>query len=749
MTERKKPRRRRGGVAPRGPGENKHPVPEPTAIMQVFEVQGIPLAFGRVAELLGVDGDQPRKALRRRLQRLVSAGRLLINRKAEYCLLEKIDAVTGTVSAHPDGFGFLLPDDGSDDVYLPFHEMRALLHGDRVAVRVGTPGRNGKRAGNVVEILERGKQSVVGLYCREHGVGFVVESGRIPHNFIVPDHHRGRARAGELVKIEIIEYPSDHREGQGKVVRILGDPADPGMLTEVAIEQFDIPVGWDRQVLAAAEAYGDKVAAADKRGRVDLRDLPLVTIDGADARDFDDAVYAERVADGWRLIVAIADVAHYVRPQTPLDDEARSRGTSVYFADRVVPMLPESLSNGLCSLNPRVDRLCMVCDMRVTTGGKVTKADFYRGVMRSVARLTYEQADRMQRGEKGHRNDKESLKYISQIHDLYEIYKLFSKARRRRGALDLDLPEVVIELNDAGRIERIRPRMRNDAHRLIEECMIAANIEAARFLHRHRLPTLYRVHAGPEPDRFDDLRLMMRAIGISVPAEASTDPRHLNRVLQQIAERPDHAVWAVAILRSLSQAVYQPANDGHFGLGLSHYAHFTSPIRRYPDLLVHRGIGHIIDGGKPGAFGYDLPGMDQAGRSCSMLERRAEEATRHVEARLKCAYMQERIGDVLPGIITGITHFGLFVMLDELYVDGLVHVSSIGHDYYHCDAGGTRMTGERTGASYVLGAPVTVRILRVDVERAKMDFELAEDSVPVADRKARGGRGRARPRSRR
>lgn len=713
--------------------------------MQAFEAQGIPLEFGRIAELLGVDGDKPRKALRRRLQRLVSAGRLLINRKSEYCLLEKIDAVTGIVSAHPDGFGFLLPDDDSEDVYLPFQEMRALLHGDRVVVRVGAPGRNGKRSGNVVKILERGKQSVVGLYRREHGVGFVVESGRIPNNFVVPDHHRGGARAGELVKIEIIEYPSEYRDGRGKVVRILGDPAEPGMLTEVAIEQFDIPAGWDAQVLAAAEAHGERVAAADKRGRVDLRDLPLVTIDGADARDFDDAVYAERVADGWRLIVAIADVSHYVRPQTPLDNEARSRGTSVYFADRVVPMLPEALSNGLCSLNPRVDRLCMVCDMIVTNGGKVKKADFYRGVMRSAARLTYAQVDRLQRGEKGRSEDKKYLKYKSQIDDLYDVYRAFGKARRRRGALDLDLPEVVIELNDAGRIERIVPRSRNDAHRLIEECMVAANIEAARFLHRHRLPTLYRVHAGPEPDRFDDLRLMLRAIGISVPAEARADPRHLNRVLQQIADRPDHAVWAVAILRSLSRAVYQPSNDGHFGLGLGHYAHFTSPIRRYPDLLVHRGIGHIIDGGKPGAFGYDLPGMEQAGRSCSMLERRAEEATRHVEARLKCAYMQERIGDVLPGIITGVTHFGLFVTLDELYVDGLVHVSTIGHDYYHCEDGGTRMTGERTGASYVLGAPVTVRILRVDVERAKMDFELADDSAPATERKARGRRRSARP----
>ena len=385
--------------------------------MQVLEQQGVPLAFGALAELLDVQGDKPRKALRRRLQRLVSGGRLLINRKAEYCLLEKIDAVTGIVSAHPDGYGFLMPGDGTPDVYLPFQEMRALLHGDRVAVRVGATMRNGKRAGSVVEILERGKKTVVGEYRREHGIGYVVESGRIPHTFIVPDHQREAAKPGELVKIEITEYPSARHEGQGKVVRILGDPADPGMLTQVAIEQFEIPTEWDPATLAAAQALGDRVRAADKQDRVDLRDMPLVTIDGADARDFDDAVYGERSGDGWRLIVAIADVSHYVLRDGPLDSEARRRGTSVYFADRVVPMLPESLSNGLCSLKPNVDRLCMVCDMHITEQGKVTESRFYRAIMRSAARLTYEEVDRLQR-EKVDSGKLKDFKYISQLNKL-------------------------------------------------------------------------------------------------------------------------------------------------------------------------------------------------------------------------------------------------------------------------------------------------------------------------------------------
>ncbi len=713
--------------------------------MQALEQHGVPLPFKALAELLKVEGDKPRKALRRRLQRLVSGGQLLINRRSEYCLLKKIDAVSGIVSAHPDGFGFLLPDDGSADVYLPFQEMRALLDGDRVAVRVSENPRNGKRAGSVVEILERGKQALVGQYHREHGVGYVVESGRVPHNFVVPAHHRGGAKPGELVKIEIIEYPSARREGQGKVVRILGDPADPGMLTDVAIEQFEIPTEWDSAARSAARALGERVRAADKEDRVDLRDMPLITIDGADARDFDDAVYAERSGEGWRLVVAIADVSHYVRPQDVLDVEARSRGTSVYFADRVIPMLPESLSNGLCSLKPKVERLCMVCDMQVSEQGKVTGSKFYRGVMRSAARLTYEEVDRLQQEHPAPERIK-GFKHSSQVNKLYGVFRSLEKARQQRGALDLDLPEVFIELNEAGQIERIVPRIRNDAHRLIEECMIAANVEAARLLRKHRLATLFRVHDGPEPDRFEDLRVMFQALGISIPEQALRDPQHLNRVLQRIVGRPDYAVLAVAVLRSLSQAVYQPANVGHFGLGLADYAHFTSPIRRYPDLLVHRGIGHIIDRQKPGAFTYDMPAMEVAGRQCSMLERRAEEATRHVDARLKCAFMHDHIGDVLPGVVTGVTHFGLFVTLTDLYIDGLVHVSSIGHDYFHCEEGGMRMTGERTGMSFGLGDAVQVRVVQVNVEQAKIDFEL-DLELPEDKKLSAPGRRKRRKRT--
>ena len=731
MPRKKKTGRRSGATASRPDSPYAHGVPAPGVIVQVLEEQGMPLAFDPLASLLKVSGDKPRKALRRRLQQLVTSGRLLINRKAEYCLLEKIDAVTGTVSAHPDGFGFLIPDGGPPDVYLPYQEMRSLLNGDRVAVRVGGAARNGKRSGSLIEILERGQASIVGIYRREHGVGYVVESGRVPHHFLVPEHHRAGAKAGQMVKLEITEYPSAHREAQGKIVRVMGHINDPGMLTEVALEQFDIPTEWPGAVSGQAGAFGSEVAEADKEGRVDLRDTPLVTIDGEDARDFDDAVYAERKGEDWRLVVAIADVSHYVAIDSPLDKEANKRGTSVYFADRVVPMLPEALSNGLCSLNPEVDRLCMVCDMVVTPQGKVTGSHFYRAVMRSAARLTYtEVAVHLEN------KAKSSFKYIKQIIDLYEVYKSLEKDRERRGALELDLPEVRIVLGEDGQIEQIVPRHRNDAHRLIEECMIAANVEAAGFLGKRKLPTLFRVHDGPDPDRFEVLRLTLQSLGMNVPEQALKEPGHLNKVLLQLATRPDYAVLAVSVLRSLSQAVYQPANIGHYGLGLTKYAHFTSPIRRYPDLIVHRGIGHLIAGGKPGAFAYDADAMEQKGRSCSKQERRAEEATRYVEARLKCAYMEQHIGAELSGVITGITHFGLFVMIDELFIDGLVHVTSIGSDYYHADPGGTSMTGERTGQQYVLGQPVQVKVLSVDIDQAKVDFELVDEASPIQNKQS-------------
>jgi ribonuclease R len=705
----------------------RHPVPAPNELLALLREKGVPMTLDALGASLGKPGKRELQALKGRLDELKAGGQVLVNRAGEYCLAEKLDLVAGTVSAHRDGFGFLIPDEGSVDVYLSEAEMRSLLDGDRVVVRVTARGRGGRCSGTVVEILARARDSVVGSYQREHGIGWVVGSGRSAHHFLVPDRYRAGAQPGQLVKLEIMEYPGPRREAQGKIVRILGEPGEPRVLTEAAIEMFNLPSAWPAAVTSAAARFGTEVSPAESGGRVDLRKLPLVTIDGEDARDFDDAVFAEPAADGWRLIVAIADVSHYIRKSDAIDVEARRRGTSVYFPDRVVPMLPEALSNELCSLKPQVDRLCMVCEMQIDKRGAVIRAKFYRAVMHSHARLTYDQVDAVHRGA-----DPGGYAHIRRlgplIENLYGVYAALASARARRGALDLDLPETKIELDESGAISGVRSRLRNDAHRLIEECMIAANVEAARYLGRHRINTLYRVHNGPEGDKLEELRLLFQGLGVPLPATARTRPREINRGLQMLRDRPDFPMLATAVLRRMTQAIYQPANNGHFGLALSAYTHFTSPIRRYPDLLVHRAIGHLIDGGKPGAFSYDGPAMEQLGKNTSMLERRADEATRHVDARCKCLFMQHRVGEVVDGVVTGVTHFGLFVMLRELFVDGLIHVSNLPNDYYHLEPGGLGLKGEHTGRTFVLGEDLRVRVARVDPGEARIDLALESQS---------------------
>ncbi len=725
----------------------RHPVPEVAAIIAALEARGVPLNFDGLATQLGVQPGKHAEALRGKLQELRVAGRLLVNRKGEFCLPEKIGIITGVVSAHRDGFGFLITEDGSPDIYLPPAEMRQALDGDRIAVRVAGTGPRARRAGAIVEILERGKHSVVGRYLREHGVGFVVEAGRSARHYVVPEHHRGGARPGQLVKIEITTYPALTHEAQGKVVRLLGDPEeDPAVATDAALEIFGLPAAWPAEARRVAASWGPEVRAEDRAGRTDLRDVPLVTIDGADARDFDDAVFAEPAGSGWRLLVAIADVSHYVKSGDALDLEAARRGTSAYFPDRVVPMLPEHLSNGLCSLNPDVDRLCMACDMRVARDGRVQGATFYRAVMRSRRRLVYEQVQAACDGDAAARQELRSV--WPHIEHLYGVFRCLEQDRGRRGALELELPEAKIELGDDGHIERISLRQRNDAHKLIEECMIAANVEAARFLQRHHLPTLYRVHAGPDEEKFEALRVMLQSLGVKVSGQARARSRELNSILTSLRDRPDYPMLATAVLRTMAQAVYQPANIGHFGLALGVYAHFTSPIRRYPDLIVHRGIGHLIDRARPASFQYGVQEMETFGKLSSERERRAEEAARHVEARYKCAYMKERIGEVAEGVISGIVPFGLFVTLRELNVDGLAHVTSLRNDYYHMEHGGLRLKGERTGETFCLGDIVSVRILRVDVDDARIDLAVAGDLHSPQAGAGREHRGRTARRKR-
>jgi ribonuclease R len=721
------PRQRKDKKKPADrPNESRsyqHPIPNRNALIDYLTEAGRPQKVEAILASFGLKGQRMRSLLVERLGAMVRAGQIIENRRNEYCLTEKLELVAGRVSGHRDGFGFVIPDDGSDDIYLSAREMRALIDGDRVAVKVVGADRRGKPEGRVAEILERGTMQIAGQFIRERGIGLVIpDNPKISHRILVAQRDAGGAKPGQIVVAEILDYPTDVEQATGRIVRVLGSPEQRGIATEIAIQSNGIPSTWPKDVIEESERFATSVTNTSKRGRLDLRDLDLVTIDGADARDFDDAVYAEASGSGWRLIVAIADVAHYVDVSSALDREATARGTSVYFPDRVVPMLPEALSNGLCSLNPKVDRLCMVCDMRVSDDGKVTRSSFHEGVLRSKARLTYDAVNDFFEG------DKAAVPAVAHpvLHNLQALYRSFAAMRRKRGALELDLPQVKIELDDEGAIRRIHTVERRDAHRLIEECMIAANVEAARFLKRHRIPGLYRVHAKPDPDRFDELRRYLVTLGLKVPHVDHVTPQQFSRLLRQVEDRPDSSIISMQMLRSLQHAEYTPDNIGHFGLALEAYAHFTSPIRRYPDLLVHRAIRHILKGGKPGAYAYDRQGMVRLGAITSAHERRAEDATREVEAWLKCQYMQERVGDAYDGVISGVTNFGLFVQIPELMVDGLVHVTNLPNDYYRFDPEKLRMVGERTGQTFQLGEAMRVLVQRVDMDTRKIDFRPAD-----------------------
>jgi len=721
-------------------------VPDASGVLALLAARADAVSFESLCEELKLSRESQRAALRARLQQLVTAGAVTRSHDGSYRPAAAAATVTGTIAAHRDGFGFLLPEDGSADLYLAAAEMRQLLDGDKVRVRESGRGPRGQRAGALVEILQRGRETIVGRYIRERDRGVVVDNGRGGRHFSVEDAESQRATPGDLVKLEITRYPSDSRAAAGRIVSVIGDPARrPSAVTDAAIEMYALPDRFPPAAVKAAAALGDVIRDADREARIDLRAMALVTIDGADARDFDDAVYAERDGRGWRLVVAIADVSHYVRPGDALDGEARRRGTSVYFPDRVLPMLPEALSNGLCSLNPAVERLCMVCDMRIDEHGDVTSSRFYRALMQSRQRLIYED---VQAAHDGDRMAGRAVAAVgSELERLYGLYRALAAARTRRGALDLDLPESKIELGSDGHVARIGLRQRTDAHRLIEECMIAANVQAAHYLRRHHLPALFRVHAGPAEEKFEALRLMLQSLGVRIADAARSRTREFNAALESLRQRPDYPVLATAVLRSMAQAVYQPENIGHFGLALSCYAHFTSPIRRYPDLLVHRGIGHILDRRRPAAFDYTVPAMGDLGLSTSAQERRADEATRMAAARYKSLYAAEHIGEEFDGVISGVTGFGLFVTLIDLGIDGLLHVSALGRDYYTLQPGGIRLSGSRTKHSLGLGDTLRVRIARVGVDDGRVDLGLAQTSAPRrhAPHSGRRQRPRAKP----
>jgi ribonuclease R len=712
----------------------KHPIPGPNDLIDFLTETGKPLKADAILKAFDLKGQRMRSLLVEKLNTMVRAGQIIENRRGEYCLTAKLDLVTGTVSGHRDGFGFVVRDDGeSEDVYLSAREMRPLFDGDRVAIRVKGMDRRGRAEGQLVDVLERGTQQVAGQFIRERGIGLVIpDNSKISHRILIPKDESGGAKHGQMVVVEILDFPTYVEQATGRVVNIIGTPGEKGIATDIAIHSHAIPYKWPDTVREQVQDFGAEVPDASMDGRTELRNVDLITIDGADARDFDDAVFCMKAQSGWRLLVAIADVANYVSIGSALDKEAIVRGTSVYFPDRVVPMLPEVLSNGLCSLNPKVDRLCMVCDMEVSSSGKVTKATFFEGVMKSKARLTYSQVGDFLSGA-----SKTSVpsELQASVRDLHDLYKAFAKQRRHRGAIEIDLPQTKFKLNDDGEIDRIEVVPRNDAHRLIEECMIAANVEAAKFLKKHRIPGLYRVHPKPDTDRFNDLRLYLISLGLKVPHPDHVEPRHFTQLIEQVKDRPDSAAITMAMLRSLTHAEYSPTNVGHFGLALESYAHFTSPIRRYPDLLVHRAIRHIIRGGKPGKYDYAPKEMERLGAITSAHEKRAEEATRDVEAWLKCQYMEQHLGDEFDGVITGVTNFGVFVQITELMTDGLVHVTSLANDYYKYDAGSQKLVGERSGHTYSLGEEMRIRVERVDMETRKIDFRPVTEISPKAQKK--------------
>jgi ribonuclease R len=698
------------------------PVPSREAVITLLTERNEPLSFQDLTQALGVQGERDEEAFARRLRAMERDGQILQNRRGLYGLAHKMDMVCGRVIGHPEGFGFLVPEDGGDDLFLSPREMRQVLHGDRVMARVAGVDQRGRREGVVVEVLERAHKTVVGRYVTPDHMSFVVPSDkRIVHDIVIPRGDEGGATAGQIVVAEIIAPPTRRTGPVGRVVEVLGDHMAPGMEIEVAIRAHDIPHVWPEEVLREAAVFAPEVPPEAVKERVDLRDVALVTIDGEDARDFDDAVFAERQGKFWRLIVAIADVSHYVKPGTALDREAYARGNSVYFPQHVIPMLPEALSNGLCSINPQVDRLCMACEMQVDGSGTIKKYRFFPAVMRSRARLTYTKVAAML-VDKDAALRRDYAEVVPHLETLYGLYQVLHAARMKRGAVDFELPETRIVFDEHRKIKRIAPVQRNDAHRLIEECMLAANVCAAEILRKYKVPAPYRIHEGPTAEKLKDLREFLAEIGLSLGGGDAPRAQHYSKLIKAVEKRPDSRLIQTVLLRSLSQAVYSPDNIGHFALGYPHYTHFTSPIRRYPDLLVHRAIKGILEHRPPAITPEQAL---QQGEHCSMTERRADEATREVIRWLKAEYMTDKVGEEFDGYISGVTNFGIFVELVEVYVDGLVHITALGNDYYHFDAAHHRLLGERTRQVYRLGDKVRVRVVRVDLDEAKIDFELA------------------------
>lgn len=710
----------------------EYPIPSREFILEHLAKREKPASREELVLELHIEGEEQLEGLRRRLRAMERDGQLVFTRRQCYALPERLDLLKGTVIGHRDGYGFLRVEGRKDDLYLSSEQMKTCIHGDQVLAQALGEDRKGRREARIVRVVVPKTSQIVGRYFTDAGVGFVVpDDSRLSFDILIPPEETMGARMGFVVVVELTQRPTRRSKAIGKIVEVLGDNMGTGMAVDMALRTHEIPYIWPPAVEQQIAGLQEQVPEEAKVGRVDLRNLALVTIDGEDARDFDDAVFCEKKrGGGWRLWVAIADVSYYVRPGTPLDKEAYNRGTSVYFPSQVIPMLPEVLSNGLCSLNPQVDRLCLVCEMTISAKGRLTSYKFYEAVMNSRARLTYNKVWHILQGDLELREYYAPL--VEPIEELHKLYQVLDSARELRGGISFESEEAKFIFNAERRIERIEQLQRNDAHKIIEECMILANIASARFVEKAKEPALFRVHDKPTPEAVMTFRSVLAELGLALPGGNTPEPRDYVALLSSVAERPDAEMLQTMLLRSMKQAIYDPENRGHFGLALSSYAHYTSPIRRYPDLLLHRAIkyllakeqGHTGNSTPTGGWHYSMDEMLQLGAHCSMTERRADEATREVADWLKCDFMQDQVGNTFSGVICSVTGFGFFVRLDDLFIDGLVHVSSLDNDYYRFDSVGQRLIGESGGHTYRLGDRVQVRVAAVNMDERKIDFTL-------------------------
>lgn len=726
----------------------ENPIPSREYILDYLRSQKSPITRDSIAAALNIQEEEQLEALRRRLRAMERDGELVFTRGQSYGLPEKMDLIPGTVLGHREGFGFFKPDEGGDDLFISNRDMLMYFHGDKVLAQKAGTDRRGRREARLVRLIQPRSAAIVGRYHVDSGMAFVIaDDKRITQEILVANEDRNGARQGDVVVVELTRRPGRFVKAAGKVTEVLGKQMAPGMEIEIALRNYDLPHTWSPVIEKKLRRIPDEVTDADKVGRVDLRHLPLVTIDGEDARDFDDAVYAEKKAGGgWRLWVAIADVSYYVRTDSALDTEARARGNSVYFPSQVIPMLPEKISNGLCSLNPHVDRLCMVAEMTVSAKGKLSGYKFYPAVMYSHARFTYTQVAEMLEG--GPIAPEHEVLF-PHLQCLQSLYLALDEQRAERGAIAFETMETQFIFNEQRKIDKIVPRGRNQAHKIIEECMILANVSAAKFVKKHKGEVLYRVHEAPSEQKLANFKEFLAERGLSMPGGLEPTPSDYQNVMLQIADRPDAELIQVMLLRSMRQAIYTPDNEGHFGLALEEYAHFTSPIRRYPDLVLHRVIRYLLakERGEAtekwtqdGGYHYQLDELDKLGEECSTTERRADEATRDVSDWLKCEFMQDHVGDTFEAVIASVTSFGLFVRLNELFIDGLVHISSLGSDYYQFDPMRQRLIGEHTGQVYQVGDPVTVKVAAVNLDDRQIDLVMLGDDGKGGKRKASASR---------